>query len=219
MATNYFKWEGARRGKRWETPALAVLAAVVLASGAHAYSSYRRHQTASEHCARGESLWCEGRRREAEREFAEALRVDPHLFAARDQLSIAAWQRGDREQALALLQEGVRLDPESFDANRSLGETLFLMRDYEGAVAVLELAERIQPTKKGTPSLLETCRQAVVNPPGRGSQPGPWTGLRSHATIHSSGHGRHGCAAHQGARGRPEARDHDPSAHGPAHTD
>jgi tetratricopeptide (TPR) repeat protein len=168
-----------------------MLAAVVLASSAHAYSSYRRHQSAAAHCARGESAWCHGRMIEAEREFAAALRIDPNLFAARDQLAVVAWQQGDRDRSLALLREGVRLAPESFDAHRSLGETLFLIRDYAGAIPILEQAERLQPTEPGKPSLLKTCREALVNPPKGAQKLGPWTGLRTHATIQSTGSEHH----------------------------
>jgi tetratricopeptide (TPR) repeat protein len=204
MATNYFKWEGARRGKPWEKPVLAILGAVVLASGARAYSSYHRHQVAVGHCQRGELAWCQGRIGEAEREFTSALRSDPQLFAARDQLAIVVWQRGKLDHSESLLREGVRLHPESADAHRALGETLFLKHDFAGAIPVLERAEQLQPSDPARPSLLKTCKQALVDPPKDLRKPGPWTGLRTHATIHASG-------GHENCKG-----DH---AHGAAHTD
>jgi len=219
MATNYFKWEGTRRGTRWEKPALAILGAAILASGAHAYSSYQRHKVAEAHCARGEKAWCGGRLQEAEKEFRAALAADPHLFTARDQLSIVAWQKGNQEHSLALLKEGVRLHPDSAEAHRSLGETLFLMHDFAAAIPVLETAERLQPTEAGRPSLLQTCRQALANPPKFLRKPGPWTGLRSHARIHATGHPHHSREKHDCCPDRPEAHDHHHESQGTAHTD
>jgi tetratricopeptide (TPR) repeat protein len=188
MATNYLRWEGTRRGARWEKPALAILGAAILASGAHAFSNLQRHKVATAHCARGEEAWCQGRLQEAEREFTAALAADPYLFVARDQLSILAWQQGEQDRSLALLRDGVRLHPKSQDAYRALGETLFLMHDFAAAVPVLEEAERRQPTEPGKPSLLQTCRQALADPTRFDRRAGLWTGLRTHAKIHSAGH-------------------------------
>jgi tetratricopeptide (TPR) repeat protein len=218
MPTNYFKWEGTRRGTRWEKPALAILAGAVLASGAHAYTSYHRHQVAVAHCKRGETAWCEGRMTEAEREFTAALRADAHHFSARDQLSIVAWQQGNYDRSLALLREGVRLHPDSADAHRSLGESLFLMHDFAAAIPALERAERLQPTEPGRPSLLQTCREALADPPKFLRRPGSWTSLRSHATIHSSRHHAEHPRCQDGRdshMGPTESHRHDHGTHAP----
>lgn len=196
MPTNYLRWEGTRRGQRWEKPTLALLALVILASGARAWSSFHRHHLAVKHCKRGETAWCRGRIAEAEREFRAALKSDPYLFAARDQLSILAWQRGDSERAVALLREGVRLHPDLAEAHRALGETLFLLRDFAGAVPVLERAEQLEPTEPGRPSLLATCRQALAAPPRGARQYGTWNGPRPHATMHRHADGDHACSGH-----------------------
>lgn len=218
MATNYFKWEGMRRGKAWEKRVLLILSAVVFASGAYAYDSYHRHTVAEKLVARGEKAWCAGRITEAEREFTKALAADPYFFSARDQLAIVVWHRGNWDRSIALLREGTRLHPNSYAAHRALGETLFLARDYAGAIPPLERAEQLEPTKPGRPSLLNTCRLAVTDLPKAKRSAHKWMGLRTRSVMHQSG--RHdGCrGAHGHAKGAdgPDQKD---KRQGTGHTD
>jgi tetratricopeptide (TPR) repeat protein len=184
--------EARRRKDKIDRLVFLCLVPLVLASAAHAYGRYQRHKEALQRFAQGDREWDRGKIDAAEREFSAVLSLDPGFFPARDALSILAWQRGDMKRAVELLREGVRLDPRNAQAHYSLGETLFLMHDFKAAIPPLEVAERLRPTPKGSPSLLATCRTALVYPPRFRRDAGHWTRRGRHATIkHPCSHCSH----------------------------
>jgi len=198
--------ETKKRIDRWERRVLPILLLAAVATGAHGYARYQRLEEATERFERGDTAWDHGDMACATGEFAAALRVEPTFFPAREALATIAWQKGDQKECLALLREGVRLQPRSVAAQRALGESYFLMHDFRSAIPPLEAAERLQPDHPHGPSLLETCRRALVDPPRFLSEAGQWTGIRRHATIHPAPcceheHGAHAEEAH-GLTGR-----------------
>jgi tetratricopeptide (TPR) repeat protein len=200
--------ETKKRIDRWERRVLPILVLAAFATGAHGYARYQRLQEATERFERGDTAWDHGDMACATDEFTAALRVEPTFFPARDALATIAWQKGHQGECLALLREGVRLQPRSVAAQRALGESYFLMHDFRSAIPPLEAAERLQPEHPRRPSLLETCRRALVDPPRFTSEAGQWTGIRRHATIHPAPccdheheHGAHAEEAH-GLTGR-----------------
>jgi tetratricopeptide (TPR) repeat protein len=198
--------ETKKRIDRWERRALPVLVLAAVATGAHGYARYQRLQEATERFERGDAAWDHGETARATGEFTAALRVEPTYFPAREALATIAWQKGDRQGCLALLREGVRRQPRSVAAQRALGETYFLMHDFPAAIPPLEEAERLQPDRHRGPSLLETCRQALVVPPRFLDKSHRWTGTRPHVTIHPAPcceqeHGAHAEESH-GLTGR-----------------
>lgn len=200
--------ETKKRIDRWERRVLPILVLAAFATGAHGYARYQRLQEATERFERGDTAWDHGDMACATDEFTAALRVEPTFFPAREALATIAWQKGKQKECLALLREGVRLQPRSVAAQRALGESYFLMHDFRSAIPPLEAAERLQPEHPHRPSLLETCRRALVDPPRFLSETGQWTGIRRHATIHPAPccdheheHGAHAEEAH-GLTGR-----------------
>jgi len=200
--------ETKKRIDRWERRVLPILVLAAFATGAHGYARYQRLQEATERFERGDTAWDHGDMACATDEFTAALRVEPTFFPAREALATIAWQKGQQKECLALLREGVRLQPRSVAAQRALGESYFLMHDFRSAIPPLEAAERLQPEHPRRPSLLETCRRALVDPPRFTSEAGQWTGIRRHATIHPAPccdheheHGAHAEEAH-GLTGR-----------------
>jgi tetratricopeptide (TPR) repeat protein len=176
--------ETKKRIDRWERRVLPFLVLAAVATAAHGYGRYQRLQEATERFERGDTAWDDGEVARATTEFTAALRAEPTFFPARDALATLTWQKGDRQGCLALLREGVRLQPSNPTAHRALGETYFLMHDFRAAIPPLETAERLQPAQQHGPSLLKTCRQALVDPPRFLREADRWTEIHRHATIH-----------------------------------
>jgi thioredoxin-like negative regulator of GroEL/4-amino-4-deoxy-L-arabinose transferase-like glycosyltransferase len=79
----------------------------------------------------------------AEREFREALRLDPHLAEARHHLGALLLREGRIDEAIPELRAAADALPRSFRARRSLAEALEAAGDLPGALAVRRETARL----------------------------------------------------------------------------
>src|SRR5262249_2479543 len=86
--------------------------------------------------------------------FREAIRLDPKLAHAHNNLGIVLTERGDLAGAEACFREAIRLDPKLAHAHYNLGLVLSDRRDLAGAKACFREAIRLDPTPAGPHSSL-----------------------------------------------------------------
>jgi tetratricopeptide (TPR) repeat protein len=76
----------------------------------------------------------------------EAIRLDPQLAPAHDNLGLALQAKGNLNGAIAAYQEAIRLDPKLASAHTNLGSILCdVKKDYDGAVTHFKEAVRLDP--------------------------------------------------------------------------
>src|SRR5262249_19324625 len=75
----------------------------------------------------------------------EALRLDPRLALAHNNLGNALADKGDPDGAIAAFREAIRLDPGFALAHNNLGFVLLRKGDLDGAVAEFREALRLDP--------------------------------------------------------------------------
>ncbi len=108
---------------------------------------------------RGFALIREGRAQAALADLREAIRLDPCLPGARNNLGIALQILGDMDGAEAEFRAAIQLAPESYPARVNLGNLLRDGRhDYAAAAAELRGALRLRP---GDAALLTRMAQAL----------------------------------------------------------
>jgi Tfp pilus assembly protein PilF len=96
----------------------------------------------------------EGRAADAQREYSEALRSDPHLARAAINLGILTARGGDLDRARPLLEQGVTLDPHSARGFLALGQIRQVRGDLAGACSLYARAWEADSTfAKGLESL------------------------------------------------------------------
>jgi Tfp pilus assembly protein PilF len=78
----------------------------------------------------------EGRAVDAQREYAEALKIDPGLSRAAINLGILTARGGDLDHAQPLLEQGVTLDPRSARGFLALGQIREMRGDLAGACSL-----------------------------------------------------------------------------------
>jgi Tetratricopeptide repeat len=108
---------------------------------------------------RGLGLIREGRPQAALADLREAIRLDPCLPGARNNLGIALQVLGESHAAEAEYRAAIRLEPESYPARVNLGNLLRDQRhDYAAAAAELREALHLRP---GDAALLSRMAQAL----------------------------------------------------------
>lgn len=96
----------------------------------------------------------EGRASDAQREYAEALTLDPRLSRAAINLGILTARGGDLDRAQPLLEQGVALDPRSAHGFLALGQIREIRGDLAGACRLYARAWEADSTfAKGLESL------------------------------------------------------------------
>ena len=97
------------------------------------------------HFERGNALRARGRLDEAEAAWREAIRLDPALAAAHNNLAIALAIRGDADGAALHLAEVIRLDPRDITPRMNLGTLLGRQGKRDEALAQFDEVLRIDP--------------------------------------------------------------------------
>jgi len=82
---------------------------------------------------------------EADREFRQALALDPSLVEARFEYAWFLSTMGRLPEAIAEAQRAVERDPLSVSANLALGDVYSVARQYEKAIAQLQRTAAIEP--------------------------------------------------------------------------
>lgn len=108
---------------------------------------YRRAQTgeAVEHLKRGVAHFNGKEYDAAIAEYREAIRLDPKLSMAYNNLGSALDREQRNSEALAEYREALRLDPKNFFALINLGDDLQLTRDLDGALDQYKEAAGLKP--------------------------------------------------------------------------
>jgi len=83
---------------------------------------------------------------QAEREFAEAVRIKPGEPRYRDNLGLVYFRRGKLAEAEDQLRQALQANPRLLSAHMNLGLTLFERRRFDEAEAEFHEALRIRPT-------------------------------------------------------------------------
>ena len=123
-------------------PALAVLAAMVLACGAQASSS------AAASLEQGKRQWEEGKLEAAQKSFAEAVKADPRSVDAHMKLAGIQVSRLHYSAALATYRSALALDPNNAKAWMGMGMCYIHAGGREMARAAFEEALRAEPGRK-----------------------------------------------------------------------
>lgn len=93
----------------------------------------------------GVALMVEGRVREAETQFAEALRINPDFEEARVNLGVAYKQQGRLEEALEQYYEVLRVKPRSEKAHYNLGLIFESKGNFKKAIHHYSTAVKLKP--------------------------------------------------------------------------
>jgi tetratricopeptide (TPR) repeat protein len=189
----FITWGAFDLASRWRVPrsALAVMAMAVLigfgAVSSHQIGTWRNSATLYQralavtddnylaHTGSGNSLLQEGRLDDAERQFAEALRIRPGWPKARMGLADIAAARGKLDGALRIYEEELRRNPDDIEmigrygttlglAGRNAEARLHLLRalDASPGVAELHLTLSIIEAQQGNPrGSLRYLREAL----------------------------------------------------------
>jgi predicted O-linked N-acetylglucosamine transferase (SPINDLY family) len=137
-----------------------------IAAGARVAAGLQHHQA--------------GRLREAEREYAEALKLDPGSIDALHFSGVIAYQQERHEQAHRLISSALALAAANPPARNNLGNVLLKLGRYEEAFASFERAIALQPgyldaninlvaalLQRSQPErALACCRRALMSHPG-----------------------------------------------------
>lgn len=123
----------------------AVLAAVLVMSGAEpgvgaSQADPAAKQQALERQQSGWALWQERRFAEAERAFAEAVKLDPSLANAWNGLGWSRFNAGQTEPAIEAFKQAVELQPDHPAALNGLGQAYQAMGDLDESEKWLLLA-------------------------------------------------------------------------------
>ena len=86
-----------------------------------------------------------GDRKEAIREFTEALRIKPEFATARNNLGNAFLRQGRYNEAIVQLREALRLKPNMVGAHNNMGIILGIRGDFDSAVRHFKRALAIKP--------------------------------------------------------------------------
>src|SRR6185369_11610000 len=95
---------------------------------------------ASAHLARGRLLWTPENNFQHEKaisDYRRAIKLDPNLAEARNQLSVVYCHIGLLDEALVEAREGVKLDPTNNTLQLRIGQTLNSQMKFQEALAVL----------------------------------------------------------------------------------
>ncbi len=96
-----------------------------------------RPDLAESHAARGFAIGLSGRYEEAEREFAEAVRLDPQLFDAWYLWARACFSAGEIERSAELFQRAGEARPEDFQSLILGGQSLSVLGRKQAADAMI----------------------------------------------------------------------------------
>lgn len=94
---------------------------------------------------RGNYLRLQGRWEEARSAFLEALRHDPGLFAAHNDLAGVCFHLGRLDEAIAAYYRAIDLRPRDADARFNLARTLIRAARFDDALAQLDQVVRLNP--------------------------------------------------------------------------
>jgi tetratricopeptide (TPR) repeat protein/tRNA A-37 threonylcarbamoyl transferase component Bud32 len=100
---------------------------------------------AKEHFSRGEALAYNGRHKEAEAEFSEAVRLQPDFALAHFNLGNALFWQGRHKEAEEAFRAAIRLQPDDAEVRRCLGRALNYQGRHKEAEEAFRAAIRLQP--------------------------------------------------------------------------
>ena len=144
----------ARRGPAWRrstprcTNGLAPATTISKRPSARADEHWNcRPRLAEAHTAHGFALSLSRRYDEAEREFDEAIRINPNSFDAYYYFARSSFARGDVERSAALFRSAAEVRQEDFQSPMLLAQSLRMLGRFEEARAAnqdgLKRAERV----------------------------------------------------------------------------
>ncbi len=133
-------------------------------------NSARGHQVLAERYAEG------GRRPEAEREYAESLRLKPYTSNVHRAFGDVLAADGKRSAALVQYRLETQLQPLNAEAFYSLGSALLLQGQAMGAIKELSEADRLRPN---TPHILLALGGAALDVHDAARAEASWTKLLS----------------------------------------
>jgi protein O-mannosyl-transferase len=109
----------------------------------HALAFTSDNAVAEENLA--ETLYANGRTREAITHLDNALRIHPYLASVHSLLGVVLLETGQAPESLAELQTATRLDPHDADAQYNLANTFLALGEPTDAIAHYDAALKINP--------------------------------------------------------------------------
>lgn len=100
---------------------------------------------------------------EADKSFAEALRIDQSYEPAFRGLGAVAFLRGDYGRSISLLKQGLSLFPQDVFSHYFLGMSYFKTGNYRNAVPHLQMFEQAQPNHPGIHGLVGIALEQTGN--------------------------------------------------------